>query len=70
MSILDAADDFDHMTDSAHTLKALARIAREARKHDGIRAHVTRTGTVLLTDRDGAIRSVRSMRAALEWLGY
>ncbi len=70
MSTLDAADDFDAMTDDVHTLKALARIAREARKHDGIRAHVTRSSTVLLTDRDGRIRSVRTMRAALEWLGY
>lgn len=67
MQTIHSADDFDC---APHTESTLAKIARFARKHDGVRAHVARTGRVLLIDRDGAIRSVSTMRAACEWLGY
>ena len=66
MHTLDHADDFD----SAHGTRALLRIAAFAKTHDGVRAHVTRTGRVLLSNRSGEIRSVRTMRALCEWLGY
>ncbi len=70
MCTLNAADDFDHESPTTPSESTLLKIARFARKHDGVRAHVARNGCVLLTDRDGAIRSVRTMRAACEWLGY
>lgn len=67
MNTLDAADDFDYSGEM--TMRTLRRIASFARSHD-VRAHVTRNGSVLLSDRDGGIRVVRTMRAACEWLGY
>lgn len=66
MTTMQAAEDFDSDT---HTESTLHKIARFARRHD-VRAHVTRNGRVLLTDRDGSVRLVDSMRAACEWLGY
>ncbi len=66
MTTLDHADDFDLDLDLEDSLR---KIARFARKHD-VRAHVTRTGTVLLVGSMGEIRTVRTMRACCEWLGY
>lgn len=68
MTTLDHADDFDFESPTGED--TLGRIARFARSHDGVRAHVSRDGAVLLLDRDGSIRSVRTMRAACEWMGY
>ena len=67
---LDVCADFDSDFNPADRMRILNRIAAFARAHDGIRARVTRAGTVLLTDRDGAIRSVTSMTSAAHWLGY
>lgn len=69
---LDAADDFDHSDPRSDAAKRARcnRIASFARSHCGIRAHVTKLGTVLLADRSGSIATVRTMRACAEWLGY
>lgn len=66
MTTCDYAEDFD--LDLDHP-RALYRIARFARSH-GHKAHVTRAGSVLVVDFQGSIRSVRTMSALVQWLGY
>lgn len=64
---LDFADDFDDYDLELPT--GLRRIAAFVREH-GCAARITVDGTVLIRDAIGALKPVRTMRAACEWLGY
>jgi hypothetical protein len=63
---LDLADYFDTVEATERDLQTIARFART----HGYRAHVTRNGRVLLTSAEGAVRVVKTMRGACEWMGY
>lgn len=69
-NIFDAADDMDQDFNPADRARMLNRIASFARSHSGIKARVTRAGSVLVVGTMGEIKSVKTMRAVCEWLGY